>query len=83
MRWPYFLSVAMVVIGLSLELAGCKRQEAQAAEVENNYIAPQIYLDYETGCQYVSPGGRAIYPRIAADGRTHMGCKATAPEERS
>ena len=36
---------------------------------------PVLYIDSMTGCNYLSTGNSAsLTPRIAADGRTHMGC---------
>ena len=38
--------------------------------------APYVFVDGETGCQYVSTQNSVgLAPRIAADGKTHMGCK--------
>ncbi len=39
-----------------------------------------FFTDGETGCQYLSRDGRALTPRIAADGKTHMGCKEAKGE---
>lgn len=40
-----------------------------------------IHMDPETGCQYLRlmNSGRELTPRIAADGKTHMGCKGAQP----
>jgi hypothetical protein len=41
---------------------------------------PYVYLDQVTGCEYLSTHlANGLVPRIAADGKTHMGCKAAAP----
>ena len=41
--------------------------------------APYVFLDNETGCQYLSTHtSTGMVPRIAADGRTHLGCKGPA-----
>lgn len=38
--------------------------------------APFVFVDQVTGCQYLSTHLSAgLAPRIAADGKTHMGCK--------
>lgn len=38
--------------------------------------APFVFVDGDTGCQYLSTHMSAgLVPRIAADGRTHIGCK--------
>jgi len=62
---------------LAVLLAGC----AKTASSDRTYD-PTMYMDRVTGCQYLSPGGSdrsALTPRIAADGKTHMGCKAVKP----
>ena len=46
----------------------------------NARYQPYVYLDQVTGCEYLSTHiANGITPRIAADGKTHMGCKAVAP----
>jgi len=38
--------------------------------------APYVFADHDTGCQYLSThNSTGLAPRIAADGKTHMGCK--------
>ena len=38
--------------------------------------APYVFADGDTGCQYLSTHtSTGLAPRIAADGKTHMGCK--------
>lgn len=54
-------------------LVGCKRADA-TPDGDSAYI-PVIYRDRSTGCEYLSPSNSGITPRIAADGKTHMGCK--------
>lgn len=63
-----------------LALAGCKRDQGPPA-VQS---VDGIYTDAETGCQYfarVLSGHRyePFTPRIAADGKAHMGCRITQP----
>ena len=36
-----------------------------------------VQTDAETGCQYLMRERGGLTPRIAPDGRTHMGCRAT------
>lgn len=37
--------------------------------------APYVFADHDTGCQYLSTHtSTGLAPRIAADGKTHMGC---------
>ncbi|MCY0913235.1 hypothetical protein [Massilia antarctica] len=41
---------------------------------------PLVFLDQITGCQYLSTHTSAtLVPRMAADGKTHMGCNGVAP----
>ncbi|NHZ98062.1 hypothetical protein [Massilia sp. CCM 8734] len=41
---------------------------------------PLVFLDQITGCEYLSTHTSAtLVPRVAADGKTHMGCKAASP----
>jgi hypothetical protein len=62
--WPLIIAAAM---------AGCERAGA-TPDGETTYN-PHIYRYRNTGCEYLSAGGRSITPRIAADGKTHLGCK--------
>lgn len=40
--------------------------------------APFVFLDNDTGCQYLSThNSTALAPRIGTDGKTHMGCKGS------
>lgn len=50
----------------------------RAAEAPNlSTTTLYISLDGETGCQYLGQrsSSAGVTPRIAADGKTHMGCK--------
>jgi hypothetical protein len=41
--------------------------------------APYVFLDTLTGCQYLSTHtSTGLVPRVAADGKTHMGCTGGA-----
>lgn len=41
--------------------------------------APYVFLDQVTGCEYLSTHtSTGLVPRVAADGKTHMGCKGGA-----
>ena len=69
------LSERAALAGLAmLALAGCGEIPA------SSYM---ITTDKDTGCQYISSvsahGSNGIAPRIAADGKTHMGCSAPLP----
>lgn len=68
------IKLAAALVVLVILVAGCKRAEG-SAPVDLN-----THTDIYTGCQYVThAAGTAISPRIAADGKTHMGCKGVAP----
>lgn len=74
--------VACVAILAVLVLAGCPRRAeviaAEAAAQKRPYDW-MIIPDAATGCEYVVYAGKGITPRIAADGRTHMGCTRGEP----
>ena len=58
-------------------LAGCG--DPRTAD-RSESVDPIRYQDRDTGCMYLTTGQyNALTPRIAADGKTHMGCQAVAP----
>lgn len=65
--------VLMVCAGL---LGGCRPINPERPRQDNTIL--NLYSDPETGCQYLGQysGNAGITARIAADGKTHMGCKA-------
>ena len=88
---PRLAAIALLGVILAVLLAGCRERApapgaaAPAVAVERNlYNLPYtvyLYADPDTECQYLMRDGSAaaLTPRIAADGKTHMGCKAVAP----
>lgn len=70
-----------VVLGMLVGwgLSGCKQQEGNQSQAEAIAQGVAVYHDYGTGCDYVSADSThsALTPRIAADGRSHMGCAST------
>lgn len=38
-----------------------------------------VWIDPQTGCHYLINSKGGIVPRIAADGRSHAGCKGVKP----
>ena len=61
-------------------LAGCGNPRTSDADAAENAYAPVLYTDHVTGCDYLSTGQtQSLTPRIAADGKTHMGCKGAQP----
>lgn len=67
----------LVFLTIGALLAGCGRN--QPANVEPTPLLTMDYFqDKDTGCQYVGfvlTRGVSLVPRIAMDGRSHMGCK--------
>lgn len=63
------------ILILALLLTGCGPSPSVTRGTSEDLV---VFNDRDTGCQYVR-GGYGLTPRIAADGRTHMGCKAVAP----
>jgi hypothetical protein len=61
------------LIGL---VAGCEREHDQPLQPNTYNTVLNVYTDGATGCQYVGQrsSSAGIAPRIAADGKTHMGC---------
>jgi hypothetical protein len=77
-RLLWFAGVAWVVL-FALALAGCEREEVVMSRRVSS-ATTHYYADPETGCQYyaeISGAGDFVprTPRIAADGKTHMGCQ--------
>lgn len=80
------------IIILAALLAGCAKAgysdrpapdnpRAEGSNPQLRVSAMQLWIDKETGCHYLVPLGytstdSGITPRIAADGKTHMGCGA-------
>lgn len=70
-----------LILILAALLAGCSSSadNKPAAGVDDRYETNfWLYKDLETGCEYVSnrSSNSGLTPRIAADGKTHLGCKA-------
>ena len=73
--WGWIVALGMV----PLAIVGCAKDDT---DPPNGRSGMDLFTDAATGCQYLGFGvgtnGKAITPRIAADGKTHMGCKAVA-----
>jgi hypothetical protein len=73
------------ILILAVLLAGCQpeRSEPKPAPVasfaQGSQYRLDVAIDPDTGCQYLQQDYKGITPRIAADGKTHMGCKGTRP----
>jgi hypothetical protein len=71
------------ILILAVLLAGCDEMAADGNNTgPHGYNQPvYMYQDKATGCQYVSADSEhsALTPRVAADGKTHMGCKGGQP----
>jgi hypothetical protein len=75
-------AVRLIAMLAVISLAGCdslKRPEVVEAErqQEAKHTGDMFVIartDDHTGCQYLVYNDGGITPRIAADGKTHMGC---------
>jgi hypothetical protein len=73
------------ILILAVLLAGCYGGHEAAADVRMKLdllpYSVNLYIDPDTGCQYLTRDGSSapMTTRIAADGKTHMGCKAVQP----
>lgn len=68
--------LSSVLVAFTPRDAETPQQPAPAPEAGIAY-APYVFADHDTGCQYLSTHNSAgLAPRIAADGKTHMGCGA-------
>jgi hypothetical protein len=80
-EWLFTVGTLVIVLMASFALSGCGERPAspegnqQPAFGDRQPVA--VYMDHGTGCEYVAADGghSAITPRIAADGKTHMGCR--------
>lgn len=68
------------ILILAALLAGCGHDDT---DPPNGMSGMNLFTDHGTGCQYLGYGsganGKALTPRIAADGKAHMGCKGEKP----
>jgi hypothetical protein len=70
------------ILILAALLAGCGPTTGArpGGEEKPQPMDPWLYEDRATGCQYLATSSiQALTPRIAADGKTHMGCKGAQP----
>jgi hypothetical protein len=73
-----FSSARALFVGLAmLALAGCGDMDSTDNHVEGKQSGFTLLIDHGTGCQYLE--SRTLTPRIASDGKTHMGCRDAAP----
>lgn len=70
-------TVAALVVGCS-PVSDAKAEAAISVQTAGWL---NVETDDATGCQYLGKrnSSAGITPRIAADGKAHMGCKGTAP----
>lgn len=77
-RIAYWTILAVLGGVLALVLSGCMKRDQSLGAVKTMKPSANslfVLIDSDTGCQYLSAYAEAITPRIAADGKTHMGCK--------
>jgi hypothetical protein len=72
-EWLFTVGALVIVLMASFALSGCKARTDETGKGWN----PAVYQDRVTGCEYLASGesSDALTPRIAADGKTHMGCR--------
>lgn len=66
------------ILILAALLAGCgpTTGDKPSDEQRPHALDPLLYADRVTGCEYLaSRNEHDLTPRVAADGKTHMGCK--------
>ena len=74
-----FSPARALFVGLAmLALAGCAIDDTDN-HADGKWSGLTPLIDHGTGCQYLSVGWSSITPRIASDGKTHMGCRDAAP----
>lgn len=76
--WGWIVALGMV----PLAITGCGPTTGthESGEEKRTELDPWLYKDRATGCEYLtSRNEHSLTPRIAADGKTHMGCKAVQP----
>jgi hypothetical protein len=61
--------------GVMLALAPAKGSTSAGSKIKASDTIVRVFTDPETGCQYLGMYGEAVTQRIAADGKTHMGCR--------
>lgn len=66
--------IIMAVLAIMLNACSNRRLNAPS-EARNSDHSMSIFVDPDTGCEYIGVYGEAITPRIATDGKTHSGCK--------
>ena len=70
----------ILILAVVAVLAAACRPRTSDADAAKEAYEPVLYTDRVTGCDYLSTGDtKALTPRIAADGKTHMGCTGTKP----
>lgn len=71
----------LVVLCVLFLLSGCVKRDD--TDSQDGISGMGLFTDHGTGCQYLGYGvgssGKALTPRIAADGKSHLGCKGTQP----
>lgn len=68
--------LGLLVVCAVLSMAGCGPTTDPESQKRIGSLKPWLYKDTVTGCEYLSTRNEyGLEPRIAADGKTHMGCK--------
>lgn len=70
----------MIFVTCSLLLAGCTEQDRQSRATREAAGSPlEVFVDQETGCQYVSAFQRGLAPRFARNGKQICSLKEPLP----
>lgn len=72
----FIIALCLLVYVLMPSSASTAPQAPKPMPGASIAFAPYVFIDQTTGCQYLSTHtSTGLAPRIAADGKTHMGCK--------
>jgi hypothetical protein len=69
-----------LTIMIALLLGGCAPGTRTPESPRSDGTVLSVYTDDDSGCQYLGQRSTSagITPRIAADGKTQMGCRGTS-----
>lgn len=67
-------AIVAALCGLIVGMLGCRETRAKIEPQAEKFESVELYKDWGTGCEYLRVRMGGVTPRIAADGRSHMGC---------
>jgi len=67
----------LIVVVAVMACTGCAKRELSPDAALKPGTPLEVTIDGPTGCEYLKSAytDKVLIPRIAADGRTHKGCK--------